>query len=312
MNKKTIKFYDKDAADHKFGEGGGGFVVKFTKNAQDEVTCDKTFAEISAKIAAGNDVIGYVTGADGMTYAMLPTIKAGTSGVVFSATFYDDQNKGMVFQVECYQSEGHDFFEWSVVELAGGGGDGALVVKITHGEQGYSANKTLLQVKNAYDNGIPVVFQFGEEYEGEAYSYWINMYYAQYVAEGNVLGFYLGFTTRSDGDVPATMQLTWFSDNGQEYFEENLLTYRSVELTNENTTVEQDSATGLTKVTVSNAYIGSIQGSRVLIQRLQGIEISNGLYPALAHYSSDSIVLYFAYPVTAQMLNGADLISTFD
>lgn len=187
---------------------------------------------------------------------------------------------------------------------------GALVVKITPGEQGYSANKTLLQVKDAYSNGIPVVFQVGGGNEAEAY--WANMYDAEYFAEGNIFGFYLRRTVRTDSSNPGTIQLAWASNNGQEYFYEDYITSREVELTNENTTVEQDPTTGLTKITVANASIGSIQGSRVLIRDLQGIESSNGLYPSLAHYSSGSIVLYVAYPVTAQMLNGAKLMSTFD
>lgn len=188
--------------------------------------------------------------------------------------------------------------------------DGALVVKITQGEQGYSANKTLLQVKDAYSNGIPVVFQVGGGNEAEAY--WANMYDAEYFAEGNIVGFYLRRTVRSDSAIPVTIELAWFSDNGQEFFKEYALTSQTVNLTNENTTVEQDSTTGLTKITVANASIGSIQGSRVLIKDLREIESSNGLYPSLAHYSSGSIVLYVAYPVTAQMLNGAKLMSTFD
>lgn len=188
--------------------------------------------------------------------------------------------------------------------------DGALVVKITQGEQGYSANKTLLQVKDAYSNGIPVVFQVGVGNEAEAY--WVNMYDAECFAEGNNVGFNLSRTVRSGDNPPFTIQLSWFSYNGQEFFDENSLTPLTVKLTNENTTVEQDSTTGLTKITVANADIGSIQGSRVLIKNLQGVVSSNGLYPSLAHYSSDSLVLYVAYPVTAQMLNGAVLMSTFD
>ena len=96
------------------------FVVTFTMDAQENVTSNKTFAEISAKINAGEIVIGYVFRADGMKYEMLPTVKQGESGIVFSSVSYDEDNKGIVYQVECHQSEGHDFFEWSVVELAGG------------------------------------------------------------------------------------------------------------------------------------------------------------------------------------------------
>lgn len=188
--------------------------------------------------------------------------------------------------------------------------DGALVVKITQGEQGYSANKTLLQVKDAYSNGIPVVFQACLENEEE--TYWVNMYDVEFFAEGNTFLILLRRTIRSDSNNPVTEQLQWISFNGQEFLEQYRFTSQEVDLTNENTTVEQDSTTGLTKITVANADIGSIQGSRVLIKNLQGVVSSNGLYPSLAHYSSDSLVLYVAYPVTAQMLNGAVLMSTFD
>lgn len=174
------------------------FVVTFTMDAQENVTSNKTFAEISDKINAGEIVIGYVFRADGMKYEMLPTFKPGENGIVFSSVSYDEENKGIVYQVECYNT---NLCEWSVVELAGGGGDTPIEIALEDNNYSLTCNNLLIN----YETGMP----FGELYHTllEVYSADIQPKKNRMLLSGPGESYYPSFSSVGDGSAYAQFYL---------------------------------------------------------------------------------------------------------